>query len=91
MSKENKLEVSITGCEYGCGAEMVQVLGFEWVKPRDFDYPWCGDNGEYSGAVAIQTNVGVLLLARIEKFSSGCDGGVRRALVKPEEVSSDYV
>lgn len=59
----------------------IAVLGFEWVKPTEY---WCGDRGDYSGAVSIQANIGPLLLARIEQSS---DGFITRVLVKPEEIT----
>lgn len=65
--------------------ETVQTLGFEWVKPKAY---WEDDCQPYSGAVAITTSVGVLLLARIEEFRTGTTVGIRRVVVTPEELNT---
>jgi len=77
-----KCETLSVGLCVGC--ETVRTLGFEWVKPRSY---WEGDSGPYSGAVAIKTNVGHLVLERIEEFSVGSAGGIRRVIVRPEELN----
>lgn len=63
--------------------EIVRVLGYEWVKPRS---RWTHDGELYKGAVAIETTAGWLILARVEQFWGADRGGVRRVMMKPEEL-----
>lgn len=60
--------------------EIVKIIGQEWVFPND-------EMALYAGFVAIQTNCGTLLLARVEQVIDGPNAGeIRRVLVKPEEL-----
>ncbi len=71
---------------------IVKQLGFEWVTCGD--RYWEGGSGDgrmtpFSGAVAIQSNVGWLLLARVEEITrEGFTAEIRRVGVEPKELHS---
>jgi len=63
----------------------VTPLYQEWVQPQNY---WKGDgNRPFTGAIAVQTNYGYILLAQVEQYSNENSGGIRRRLLRPEEVT----
>ena len=62
--------------------EAVESVGQEWVTSHR--RWWGGNDRPYPGAIAIQTNYGVLLLVRVERVLE--TGEIRRVLIKPEEL-----
>lgn len=73
------------------GIESVQILGFEWCRPSQQVIDDMMPHFRRFNGVAIETNVGPLVLTRVEKFSRGMFGGFRRVLVKAEELNNSDV
>jgi len=74
----------------GGNSETVRHIGYEWVRPK---YYWesgdCRRTVVYGGAVAIQTNCGWLLLAKVQQVCDGPNrGAVRRVRVSPDELAT---
>lgn len=64
--------------------EIVTQIGYEWVRPAHY---WEGSK-PFSGAVAVQSNQGWLLLARAMQIQNGPrHGAVRFVAVAPEELN----
>jgi len=73
------------------GLETVQFVCFEWCKPSQQVIDDMMSNFQRFAGVAIETNVGPLVLTRVEKFSRGMFGGFRRVLVKVSELNTSDV
>lgn len=73
------------GC---CEVEMIETLGFEWVRPNNkIDADMASNFNRFQG-VSIQTSAGILVLAKVEKFSTPTMGGIRRVLVGADELNT---
>ena len=63
------------------------VYPFILVKPTSY---WEINGVEYAGKIAVQTNQGPMLAARVEKFQNGKGGGGFRAvLLTPEDIKDE--
>lgn len=67
-------------------AEIVEHLGFEWVRLNQQAANAMMAN-EFRG-VSIHTDVGVLVLARVERLTYGMNSVIRRVLVKASELNT---
>lgn len=69
----------------GSDTSFAQVLGFEWVRPNA--QTLLDLRAGRHLAVAIETSVGPLVLARVEQFQHGRLRGIRRVAVLRHELN----
>lgn len=79
MSEENAADYNpFLGRE---GYPWARTLGYEWIRIGD-------PSIHREPGVWVESSVGMLALSRIEKWSTGINGGVHNVLVKPEELKT---
>jgi hypothetical protein len=66
-------------------SETVETLGYEWVRPKG---RWRWNDELYAGVVAVETTAGWVALARIERWRCGAQAGIRRVMVKADELNT---